>query len=250
VSDAISDSALQRTLARFAAVAGIVLDDPAVWLGHGGSPSPALPGRSGQRIRRLVTGSRHPGSRGWSELPVDERVTWWVRRIQAIAAPIAATPRVFGLLADRVPLQGAFGATAAGLAVCAVAREHGVRDRAAWVPLLGRVLFDRDLSRPSAAQVVAPAAESHGPPRPGVPPHAPPRTGLLRRGAGALWWLARVLWDAESLFDDRPRGAWAWRAVGKVPVVGVAGGILDERGAVARAARETSRLIEAADRGG
>jgi hypothetical protein len=232
VSDRISDSTLEWTLTRFAAAAGIVLDDPASWLGHDGKGSRALPTGAARRIRRLLTGRRHPGRPGWEALPVDQRVRWWVRRLQAVAAPIAATPRVFGLLADRVPLQGAFGATAAGLAVCAVAREHGIREPAAWVPLLGRVLFDRDLSRPDESRLVAPAASAWA-----------PRRGPLRRGVGMLWRLAWLLWDAQSVFDERPRGPWVWRALGKVPVVGLVGGLLDERGAVARAARETSRAI-------
>jgi hypothetical protein len=247
VSDGISDSTLQWTLTRFAAVAGVALDDPAAWLGRedtssgklaaaGGRRVPGSP--TGRRIRRLLAGRRHPGNPGWEELPADQRARWWVRRLQAVAAPIAATPRVFGLLADRIPLQGAFGATAAGLAVCAVAREHGIREPAAWVPLLGRVLFDRDLSRPAESRLVVPPAKA-----------TPPHRGLVRRGAGMLWRLAWLLWDAQSVFDDRPRGPWLWRAVGKVPVVGLVGGLLDERGAVARAASEASRLITQAPSG-
>jgi hypothetical protein len=149
---------------------------------------------------------------------------------------VAASPRVFGVMADRLPLQGAFGAAVAGVAVCAVAREHGMRRPAEWVRLLGQVILERDVGRPRDTQVVPPA-------------HAaapPPEAGPLRRAGGMLWRLARVLWDVQDLFDDRPRGSLVWRAVGKVPLVGLAGGVLDERGAVARAAAQTSRLIEAA----
>jgi hypothetical protein len=242
VSEAISDTALQRSLAGFAAVAAHALDNPSAWLGGDGEASNghALPVEVAHRLRRLAAGRRHPGSPGWDALPVKERSRWWVRRIELIAAPIAATPRVFGLAADRLPLQGAFGAAAAGLAVCAVAREHGLRDPADWVPLLGRVIFERDLVRPSAADVVAP-------PAPTAPP--PPEAALVRRAGGLLWRLTLILLQARSIFDHRPRGAWVWRALGKVPVVGLAGGLLDERGAVARATRETSQLITAASNG-
>ena len=61
---------------------------------------------------------------------------WWVRRIGISAGLAAAVPRVAGALASRVPLQAALGASAAGLSVCATAREHGVVDAEAWVPLL------------------------------------------------------------------------------------------------------------------
>jgi hypothetical protein len=95
-------------------------------------------------------------------LPVERRVDWWVDRVAAVAAPVAATPRVFGVAADRLPIQAALGASAQGLAVCAVAREHGVTDPDDWVPLLGRVLLDRDLptgdTRGAEAQAAADAA--------------------------------------------------------------------------------------------
>src|ERR687889_658693 len=42
-------------------------------------------------------------------------------------------------------LQAALGAAAAGLAVCAAAREHGATAPEEWIPILGRVLFDREL---------------------------------------------------------------------------------------------------------
>lgn len=241
MSEAISDAALQRSLAGFAAVAAHALDDPGAWLGSDDASSgSALPVEVVHRLRRLAAGRRHPGSAGWKALPVEDRSRWWVRRIELIAAPIAATPRVLGLAADRLPLQGAFGAAAAGLTVCAVAREHGLGDPAGWVPLLGRVLFERDLGRPRAADVVAP-------PPPAAPP--PPQATLVRRAGDLLWRLTLILVQARSIFDHRPRGAWLWRALGKVPVVGLAGGVLDERGAVVRAARETAQLIaRASDR--
>jgi hypothetical protein len=239
VSEAISDTALQRTLGAFAAVAARALDDPAAWLGDDAQERSALPVEVARRVRRFATGGCHPGSPGWDALPVDERSRWWVRRIQAVGAPVAATPRVFGLVADRIPLQAAFGSAVAGLAVCAVAREHGLRRPAEWVPLLGRIIFEREVGLPGDAQVLVPAPT--GPP--------PAGAGPLRRAGSLLWRLTRVLLGVQDLFDHRPRGALLWRAVGQVPLVGLAGGVLDERGAVARAARETSRLIEAASGG-
>jgi len=229
-----SDAVLTAVLARFAAVASVALAHPGGWLGHGDAARSSLPVAAVRRARRLVTGRMHPGAPGWEDLPVERRDAWWVRRLQAVAAPIVATPRVFGVLADRLPLEGAFGTAVAGLAVCVVAREHGVREPADWVPLLGRVLFDRDLGRPDPVQLVAPPQQA-----------PPPDAGPLRKLGGALWRLTKVVWEAQSLFDERPRGAWLWRGLGKVPVVGLPAGMLDERGAIARAAERTEELIEA-----
>jgi hypothetical protein len=228
-----TDAVLTAALARFAAVASLALANPGGWLGRGNDPErSSLPVAAVRGARRLITGRVHPGAPGWDDLPVERRDAWWVHHVQAVAAPIAATPRVFGAVADRLPMQGAFGTAVAGLVVCAVAREHGVRNPADWVPLLGRVLFDRELGRPQAAQVVAPDQKAPA-----------PDAGPLRKLGGALWRLTQVIWEAQSVFDERPRGAWLWRMLGKIPVVGLPAGILDESGAVARAARRTSELV-------
>jgi hypothetical protein len=52
-----------------------------------------------------------------------------------------------------------------------------------------------------------------------------------------------VLWTLPGLFDERPRGGLLWRALGKLPVVGLPAGVLDERGAVRRAAEEARELL-------
>ncbi len=238
MAEAISDEAVTPTLRRIAASAAVVLDDPGAWLGDGDEPdgdrNPVQ--RVAGAARGLLTGDHHPGTPEWPGLPVDDRVEWWVDRIRAVAAPVAATPRFFGVAADRLPVQAAFGTAVAGLAVCAVAREHGVTAPEAWVPLLGRVLLDRDLARPAD---VGPVPDDDG----AEPPVQD--LGRVRRAAAGLWRLTRILWALNGIFDDRPRGAWAWRALGKLPVVGLAGGVLDERGAVKRAARETADLLAA-----
>ena len=268
----MSDRQLEVALGRFAALADLMLRDPGAWLGGGPVPgaSGSADGDAGRRpapgpeglghralgglgaaggvARRLVAGRRHPGSAGWAEVPVDERARWWVSRTQTIAAPIAATPRIIGALADRLPLQGTLGAAAAGLTVCAVAREHGIDDPQDWVPLLARVLFDRDLPRPDtvpdagAATRTADARAAD----PAVPAPAPVRIrGPLRRAAHALWRLGLLLWGLPGLFENRPRGFVLWRALGKLPLVGLPAGLLDERGAVRSAADETRRILQA-----
>ncbi len=155
-------------------------------------------------------------------------------------------PRVAGALADRIPLQPALGACAAGLAVCATAREHGRTDPADWVPLLARVLFDRALPAPLTPTADDAEAEAR---LADVDGEQPDRRVLAALGRGAaraaltLWRLAGTLWELRSLLDERPRGGLLSRAVGKLPVVGLVGGWLDERGGIRKAARQTATLL-------
>jgi hypothetical protein len=255
----VDDRQLTVVLGRFARLAARLVEDPAAWLGTEPVPGPGpVLGRlrrMGVGVRHLLVGRTHPGAPGWDQIPLQDRCQWWVRRIQAVAAPIAATPRIAGALADRVPLQGALGEAAAGLAVCAVAHEHGVQEPEDWVPLLARVLFDRDLTRPAQVPSLAEAGADGDPNSdpnsgPNVDPNVDPNgdevpapPGIPRRAASALWRLARELWALPGLFDERPRGGLLWRALGKVPVVGLPAGVLDERGAVRSAAEETRELL-------
>jgi hypothetical protein len=265
VSGPVSDQQLETVLGRFAAVADVVLRNPGAWLGHDETGAAAaersrglrrLGGRlehDAARVRRLLTGRVHPGSPGWDELPLRERCDWWVSHVRAVAAPLAATPRVLGALADRLPVQGALGSAAAGLVVCAVAKESGIESPQDWVPLLGAVLFDRDLARPAAVPTPEEAEAAAAEELPAGVPAAPltPRghVGPVRRAARGLWRLARLLWGLADVFDERPRGAWVWRTLGRVPVVGLPAGFLDERGAVRAAADETLRLVRDAGAG-
>lgn len=244
---AVSDEGLARALGLYAGMVDKVVSDPERWLGvddPSGAGPVGIPARLLDAVRDKTFGSVTPATDGWDRLPVGKRVDWWVNRIGISAGLAAAAPRLAGALADRVPLQAALGAAAAGLAVCAVASELGVRDPRAWVPLLARVLFDRELSTNGAAVASEEEAEQalqdddQGPSS---------LVGTLvrgaARGAGTLWRLARILLDLQNLLDDRPRGGFVARVVGKLPVVGVAGGWLDERGAIRKAARETRTLL-------
>ena len=104
-----------------------VLANPQRWLGLDDDPPPTapFPVRAMDALRDRALGEITPASPQWDAQPVQRRVDWWVTRIGISAGLAAATPRFAGALADRVPLQAALGASAAGLAVCATAREHG-----------------------------------------------------------------------------------------------------------------------------
>jgi hypothetical protein len=245
----ISDEALSRALGMYAGMVGQVLNNPRRWLGVDEEPplNAGLPARALDAVRDRALGEVTPSSPHWAEQPESKRVDWWIRRIAVGAALAAATPRFAGALADRIPLQAALGASAAGLAVCAVARERDKSAPADWVPLLAQVIFDRSLPAgipakvPAAAeseeQLEAAAADTSEPPS---------RMAALAQGAQrvvrTLWRLARTFLDLQDLFDERPRGGLIARTLAKVPVVGVAGGWLDERGAIRKAARQTQRL--------
>jgi hypothetical protein len=148
-----------------------------------------------------------------------------------------AARRFAGALADRIPLQAALGASAAGLAVCAVARERGNGAPADWVPLLAKVIFNRDLAAGISAPVPA-AAASEDQLEAAAGDTSEPPSGMAALAEGAqrvvriLWRLARTFLDLQDLFDERPRGGLIARTLAKLPVVGFAGGWLDERGAI------------------
>ena len=250
---AIPDDTLAGALGLYAGMVDKVVTDPERWLGVDedeaeGLPSGSVPGRLLDALRDRTFGTVTPASDGWEQRPVAERVDWWLDRIGLSAGLAAAAPRFAGALSDRVPLQAALGASAAGLAVCATAREHGVREPDQWVPLLAKVLLDRDLA-PRADAVPSPdEAESALTADDDDEDEArPSRLGSLGRGAQnaarTLWRLSRAFLELQHLLDERPRGSFLARAVGKLPVVGIAGGWWDERGGIRKAAKETEALL-------
>lgn len=246
---AVTDEQITRALGIYAGMVDRVLGNPQRWLGLDDDPPPTakFPVRALDALRDRALGETTPASQQWHEQPVDTRVKWWVTRIGISAGLAAAAPRFAGALADRVPLQAALGASAAGLAVCATAREHGRTEPGEWVPLLAKVLFNRELA-PADVPVPDPSrAEqqlAEEPDDDAAEPGVARRLGRgAQRAAKTIWRLARTFLELQSLFDERPRGGLLARAVAKLPVVGVAGGWLDERGAIRKAARETALLL-------
>ena len=245
---AVSDEQITRALALYAVMVGHVLANPQRWLGLDEDPPPtaSFPLKALDAVRDRAFGDVTPASSRWGTLPVDKRVDWWVTRIGISAGLAAAAPRFAGALADRVPLQAALGASAAGLAVCATARERGRTEPAQWVPLLSQVLFDRRLAT-TASVPTAEEAEQELNAEPADVKDASGAVAKLGRGAAraakTLWQLARTFRGVQELLDDRPRGGFLSRTLAKVPVVGVAGGWLDERGGIRKASRQTSAVI-------
>ncbi|HEX8509666.1 MAG TPA: hypothetical protein VF635_09255, partial [Propionibacteriaceae bacterium] len=112
-----------------------------------------------------------------------------------------------------------------------------------------KVLFDRELADQPMA-VPAPE-ESEGQLTDAAEDTQEPPSQLAALGRGAqravriLWRLARTFLDLQDLLEARPRGSLIARTLGKLPVVGVAGGWLDERGGIRKAAEETGRTLTA-----
>lgn len=250
----ITDRQLARTLGVYAGMVDRVLDQPEHWLAVEDTDHPRnVAARAWDRVRRVASGEQHPGSPQWDQQPLADRTDWWLRRISLTAGTAAATPRLAGLLADRVPLQAALGASASGLAVCAVARENGMDDPEQWVPLLAQVIFERELRPADTTATTVPDASTSedelataASEVPDAPTSRARRIGAGgQRGAKAMWRLARTLLELQNIFDERPHGGFLPRVVARLPVVGVAGGWLDERGAIRVAARETQKLVGA-----
>ena len=242
----ISDEQLASVLCRYAGMVDRVLSNPERWLGLDEDPPPSarFPARALDAVRDRAFGEKTPSSPTWAEEPVANRVSWWVTRIGISAGLAAAAPRFFGALANRLPVQAGLGAAAAGLAVCATAREHGRTDPQDWVPLLGRVLFDRDVAVSAPVPGAQQSDEELGTPDSGQDDGPDGLTDGARRAARTLWRLTRALLDLGDLLDHRPRGGRLVRLVAQVPVVGVASGWLDERSGIKAAARETTELLE------
>jgi hypothetical protein len=160
-------------------------------------------------------------------------------------------PGVGGALADRLPVQDALGAAGQGLLLCAIAGEYGIRDEDDQVRLLAHVLLNREVDaaltararaeqpngevEQQAAELTAELDESdrkHGRP-------------TLRAIAGTVWRLGRALWSLGDELDRRPQGRLYHKAIGMLPVVGVAGDYFGERRALHTAAKEARDWVAA-----
>ena len=255
------DDVLIPALDGFVRVAEQVIKDPHRWLGtldDGEREVGSIGRRSLHMTRKRVFGELNPASPEWSTQSSSTRVSWWVQRIGVLAGLAGAATRVSGSLTARLQMQAALGAASSSLLVCAVAHEHGRQDRDEWIPIIARVVFDREIAncnRP-LADSVAPTYE----PDPNVvdredlpspSPVAQPGFGnRLNQGVRLLWGLAAVFKNPEEIFDSRPRGSSISQSIGKVPGVGTIGGWFDERGALKKAAEQTQALLQTHDQPG
>jgi hypothetical protein len=177
-------------------------------------------------------------------MPADERARWWAERVSRVAAGVSAAPRFAGKLADLLPLQNTVGSAVQALVVVGVATEHGLTDPAARISLLARVLLDRELPADRVRSLGQQARIGYADEAFGT------RRGGVRGAARSLWAAARLLGRIDDALDARPKGKLRHRALGQLPVVGVAGGYAAEREGLRRAAREAEQLLQPGPAGG
>lgn len=200
------------------------------------------------QVKTQIAQIKRPGMQGWSKLGVDERSDWWISRVGRLTSLVASFTGLAGALGDRLPLQDMLGSASQGLLLCAIASEHGVHDRGTRVRLLASVLFERNIDPVVAAgkgddaadeQTVAelaPDAEETEEPVKGK------RFGI-KAGAKWLWRQGRILFAITGELEKRPQGRLFHKALGMLPVVGMAGDYLGERSALKRAAKAGNKWL-------
>jgi len=217
---------------------------------------------SGLREKLLdgLTSVRVPGTAAWAAMDVDQRTHWWVNRVGRFTALLASIPGLGGALADRLPVQDALGAAAQGLLLCALAGEHGVLDLGDRVRLTAWVLFDRDVDPVIAAGKHAAHDESATSVDYTAVDYAAAEDAAteqlteelaeskkkhgkitLKASIGTLWRLGRSLLAIVEELEKRPRGRFYHRAIGMLPVVGMAGDYLGERSGLKRVAKRAQQ---------
>jgi hypothetical protein len=169
-----------------------------------------------------------PGTKAWDEKDLDARVDWWVRRVGALDTLLVAFPGVFGVMADRLPIQDLLGFSNQSIVLCAVAREHGMEDRDLQVRLLASVMCDRELAAMRAGADAGEPDESRS-----------ADTSLVSR----LWHFVRVARAANDELVKRHRPRPVFRYLGMLPGVGAVADYLGEYGALVRAAKEGQTWI-------
>ncbi|MDT5189330.1 MAG: hypothetical protein QOI28_1581, partial [Mycobacterium sp.] len=112
---------------------------------HLGGPAGSALGRIEDAFAWALNTAKVPGTLAWDDMPMDDRINWWVHRVGALNTVIVAFPGVLGAVGDRLLLQDLFGFTNQAIVLCAVAREHGISDHRQQVRLLAAVLSGRDL---------------------------------------------------------------------------------------------------------
>ncbi|TDO49971.1 hypothetical protein EV643_105201 [Kribbella sp. VKM Ac-2527] len=186
-----------------------------------------------------------PGHTEWPTLPLADRCDWWVERLGGFAAVVAGLPRISGAAADRLPIKDTLGAAVQAMVIGAVCREYGVEAHADRTAIMARVLTARPITPDEVLQYDDPTAAGQD---------VAKQLGLaddsdeageagLRRGIRLVWRISKLFGGLGEVFEERPRGSLAARALGKLPGVGVVGGFFDERKGIRKAAYAAADLL-------
>jgi hypothetical protein len=255
VAEAISDGQVVAVLRPFVRATGPLLDalresDPLGLRARGA--------RSGDELAEVEPGLRDklldglssvkvPGTTAWADMDAEQRTDWWVNRVGRFTALIVSMPGLGGALADRLPVQDALGAASQGLLLCAIAGEHGITEVGARVRLVAWVLFDRDVDPQIAAgkfaDYDASAEDAETAELTEEMTESSKKHGkiTLKASARTLWRLGRLLLGITDELEKRPRGRFYHRALGMLPVVGMAGDYLGERSGLKRVAKRAGK---------
>jgi hypothetical protein len=234
------------------------------------------------KLKSVVASIKRPGMKGWEQLPVEERVDWWISRVGRFTSLLASFTGLAGALGDRLPLQDMLGSASQGLLLCAMASEHGVDDIGVKVRLLGAVLFERTIdpevargkgdaaadekvtedllagsssgtedllagSSSGTEDLLAGSSSGTGDVSPGKDLAAEePVKGKrfsVKAGFKWLWRQARILFAITGELEKRPQGRFFHKALSMLPVVGMAGDYLGERSALKRTAKAGTKWL-------
>jgi len=190
-----------------------------------------------------------PGTEAWDRMSAADRTDWWVNRVGRFTVLLASVPGLGGALADRLPIQDALATAGQGLLLSAIASEHGFHSQADRVRLIAAVLFDRDIDPHLAAghgdnltdeeEDAATAALTED-----LTASSAKHGKITMKAAGsALWRFGRTLLALGDEIDKRPQGRIYHKAIGMLPVVGMAGDYLGERSALKRAAKKGRKWL-------
>ncbi|MFD8494431.1 hypothetical protein [Amycolatopsis sp. NPDC059657] len=248
MAEAISDRQVVAVLRPFVRGCGPMLDalresDPFGLRERGKSELDGVDASLRDKLLDGLTSVKVPGTAAWASMTVDERTHWWIHRVGRFTALVTSVPGLGGALADRLPIQDTLGAAAQGLLLCAIAGEHGVLEVGDRVRLIAWVLFERDVDPVVAAgkhtehdvseedasterltEELDESKKKHG-------------KVTIKASLGTLWRLGRSLLGIVEELEKRPRGRFYHRAIGMLPVVGMAGDYLGERSGLKRVAK-------------
>ncbi|SDD00599.1 hypothetical protein [Actinokineospora iranica] len=204
-----------------------------------------------RRLLRGLESVQFPGTTAWETMTVDQRDRWWVNRVGRVTVLLASIPGLGGALADRLPIQNALATAGQALMLTAIAAEHGVTDQAERVRLIAKVLFNRDIDPHLAAghgDHLTPAQETEAAKKLTEDlDESTKRHGkvTVKATARALRRLAQTLWSLGDELDKRPQGRFYHRALGYLPIIGMAADYLGERSALKRAAKKGRKWLAA-----
>jgi hypothetical protein len=170
-------------------------------------------------LRRRLDCVDIPGTKAWEAKDRAARIRWWVRRVGALDTVLVAFPGVFGVVADRLPVQDLLGFTNQAIVLCAVAREYGITDTQTRVRMLAAVLCAREVSDQAESE---PAVQD-----PGWSAMSLPRK---------VWHLAGILNAIGAELGKRPHPKGVFRYLGMLPWLGAVADYFGEYGALMRAA--------------